>query len=452
MSKINDIIIVNAHTIQLNQDAKKGDIIDLNTIEHIDSSLLSRKIEEELNTRYKQMLNDEKKRWLIQQENILQKAVMDKELTIAQLKEQVKLNETNIRTEIESAYQLTIEKLNNQIQSLELEKQAFLKSKKVEIDLEVSKTENRLNQEMNRYQSMIEQLKLEKQAILDQAQLKLEQAVHTKAEELNKQINEKEKQISKLTLEKSTLNIKQMGEELETWVDQEYQNHALNGFETCEWIKDNLSVKGEGESRGTKADYLFKVYAEHPFVDENLLTSVACEIKSEDPNSTYKKKNSDHYDKLDKDRRKKECEYALLISELEWDSPNDAPIRKVQGYEKMYMVRPQYFIVFLNIVTAIALQYKSLVKGYNVERAKFKDAENIKDDFNHMKEEILDRSLKYIKNKTEEIDKSAEKIQEEAGRIREATRIILESHVQTIIHKIEQFKIHQIIDQINQLE
>ena len=100
--------------------------------------------------------------------------------------------------------------------------------------------------------------------------------------------------------------------------------------------------------RDQPGDYIFKVYASSSHKENELLTSVACEMKNESPNSTNKKKNSDHFLKLDKDRKKKGCEYALLISELEWDQANDVPIRKVVGYEKMYVVRPQYFITFLS--------------------------------------------------------------------------------------------------------
>ena len=69
--------------------------------------------------------------------------------------------------------------------------------------------------------------------------------------------------------------------------------------------------------------------------------------------------------KLDKDRIKKGCEYALLVSELEWNSDNDVPIKKVPEYEKMYVVRPQYFITFLSIVYSFGMKYKDLLVNSN---------------------------------------------------------------------------------------
>lgn len=452
MSKLTNVLILNSHTIQLNQDANKGDIIDLNSIEHIDSSLLNQKIEEQINSTYKAMLNKEKSIWQIQQDNLLSAAIKDKDSKIVQLQEQIKLNEKNIRTEVESSYMVKIEKLNHQIESLELEKKGLLSQKQNEIDLEISKIEKQLNEQIQTLKSTINQLNRDKEVLIENLSLKLENAVTKKEQELSVIINKQEKEISNLTLEKSSLNIKKMGEKLESWVDQEYQNHAMNGFETCLWEKDNQSIRLENENKGTKADYLFRVYADDSFADQQLLTSVAVEIKSEDPNSIYKKKNADHYDKLNKDRHKKNCEYALLVSELEWDLPNDAPVRKIQAYDKMYMVRPQYFIVFLNLISAIALQYKTLVTDYNIQRAKFKDAEDIKIQFRDMKNEILDRSIKYIANKADEIYKSADKIHDEATKIKKAAQVIIDSHVQTVINKIEQFKIDQIIQQIEQLE
>jgi hypothetical protein len=167
--------------------------------------------------------------------------------------------------------------------------------------------------------------------------------------------------------------------------------------------------------------------------------------------STNKKKNADHYEKLDKDRIKKNCEYALLISELEWESTNDAPIRKVFGYDKMYMVRPQYFIVFLNIVTALGLKYKDIIKDYNFEKEQFKDSQDILEEFEQMKSENLDRSIEYIRTKVEEIVKSAESIKKEADKITEATRVVLNTHLQTVINKINQFSIKKIAKEIDKL-
>lgn len=452
MAKLTNISILDAHTLLLNQDAKKGDTIDLNTIEHIDSVFLQNKIEEALETAYKVRLQDKEKMWQVDSQNKLQEAIQSKNTKITELETQLKSEQDLVRTKLTSEFALKIAELQNQIDKLNQEKTSLQLQNKQNIELALSKKDNEFSQEISRYKQEIAKLKDLQVSQKELSDINLESALNKKENELNQLINEKDQQIQRLSLEKSSLNIKKMGEELESWVNEEYQNHAMNGFETCLWEKDNLAIKSFGETKGTKADYIFRVFASTDFTEENALTSVACEIKSEDPHSTYKKKNADHYDKLDKDREKKGCEYALLISELEWESINDAPIRKVQGYDKMYMVRPQYFIVFLNLVTAIALKYREVVKGYNKERAQFKDTENILAEFEEMKHNILDLSVKYIDTKLTEITTSAKNIEKEAKAILEASRIVLERHIQTIINKINQFKINQVVDKIKELD
>jgi hypothetical protein len=71
----------------------------------------------------------------------------------------------------------------------------------------------------------------------------------------------KKVKIASLQLSKSLLNVKQLGEELENWCNNEYQHYAISGFDTCTWEKDNKSIKDPLDAKGTKADYIFKVYA-----------------------------------------------------------------------------------------------------------------------------------------------------------------------------------------------
>jgi hypothetical protein len=452
MAKIENVLIVNAHTLKLNQDAKKGDEIDLRSLKSVDMRILQNKIDQALDQEYNHRLNAFKEKMILEKENAIQKALDESRTEIIELREKLKTAEENIKTKLRSEYTLDITRLNHKIDSLEKEKESILANKDKDIALNVSEKVNAIKDEIHQYQTELNQIKQEKAANEQRLVLEKELAVQAKEKELNEKIQEKENVIARLSLEKSNLNIKKMGEELETWVDQEFQNHALNGFDTCRWEKDNEVVRHKDESRGTKADYIFRVYSTEAKNEEDILTSVACEIKSEDPNSSYKKKNADHYDKLHKDRVKKDCEYALLVSELEWDSPNDAPIRKVHAYDKMYMVRPPYFMVFLNILTAINLRYKDIINQHQVEKKKFKGVEDIVAEFNAMKNDILDKSIEYIQKKMDEIVKSADNIKNEANKILEASRIVVESHMQTVIRKIESFKIHQIVDQIKALE
>ena len=452
MAKLNKIIIIDSHTLKLDQDAKRGDEINLLDLETIDTSILSQKIDQAKDQEYNKRLQALENRLQLEKERDIEKATKESQSEIIRLQEKISNQENQVKAKISSEYDLKIEKYKYQIQDLEKEKSQILNQLKKDIELAEQKKINEIKDDINDYKNHIQDLIKENNHIKTQAALKQELAVKEKENLLNNTIQEKEAVIARLSKEKMSLNIKKMGEELEIWVDQEYQNHALQGFESCQWYKDNESIKEYGDSKGTKADFIFKVFSDQEYIEEKLLTSVAIEIKTEDQTSTYKKKNADHYDKLDKDRQKKNCEYALLISELEWDSINDAPIRKVQGYDKMYMVRPQYFIVFLSIVSALGKKYHELILNKHIERKKFKETEEILNELELMKDDILDKSITYLQNKMDEIRKSAENIEKEAKNILEASRIVIDSHVRTIINKINNFKLYNIIEKIESLQ
>nr|VZR99832.1 hypothetical protein MF5583_00291 [Mycoplasma feriruminatoris] len=204
-----------------------------------------------------------------------------------------------------------------------------------------------------------------------------------------------------------------------------------------------MIVKNEDELKGTKGDFIFKVYAEEE--KQNLLLSVMCEMKSEQLNSHNKKKNSDHYKKLDDDRNKKNLDYALLVSELESDS-NDSLIYRVNEYKDMFVIRPMYFISFLGVLETIALKYKDLKLNRLQQEIMFKEKQDILDEFEEFKNNLLDNALKHIDTKVNEINKSAETIKKEANKILEATELVINKHLNTVRNKINNFKIEKVLE------
>ncbi len=411
MAKITNVIIIDSNTIQLNVDAKKGDEIDLLSLNQVDNSALIKRIEEARDEEYQKRLKEVK-----------EKLNVEKDRDIAIQTEKLK------------------EKITKYEKDLEYQKKQFEKEKENEIIIAVNQKEKEL-------QNTIQQLKIN----LQEKENEVKIAVIQREQELQKELFSQKEEISNLRLAKSALSIKRIGEELENWCNNEYVSYSQSGFHTCTWEKDNTSVKEEGEFKGTKADYIFKVYATEAKLENEMLTSVACEMKSEDPNSVNKKKNSDHYAKLDKDRNKKQCEYALLISELEWDQANDVPIRRIEGYEKMYMVRPQYFITFLSIVSAMGLKYKELLLKTVEEAEQFKDSQEIMDQFEKMKNEILDKPLEKLEKQIKDITTNATKIMESAGKIIASSEILTSSVLETIKSKIENFNITKITNKINKI-
>ena len=429
MSKITDVLIIDANTLRLEVDAKKGDEIDLRILNKVDTSNILKEIELQKDNLYNQKLKEFE--MVMKKDYEYQKTLALNELE-KQLKEKIALsNNKNELLEIE--IKSLKENINNQITLALMAKEKEMQENISKLEKEIS----RLNNELNT------------QNILSQA--KMNEVVNELKETNRAKVDELEKQLSNLKLEKSNLNIKKLGEQLETWCNNEYTNYSQTGFLTCTWEKDNTSVKEDGETKGTKADYLFKVYASEEKLPNQLLTSVACEMKNEDPNSTNKKKNSDHYKKLDNDRRKKNCEYALLVSELEWDSSNDVPIKRVVEYDKMFVVRPQYFITFLSIISSLGLKFKELLLEENKREEQFRDQEEIKAEFELFKTKLLDKPIKNLEKEVESIKKNAGEIIKLSNKINASADEVISKAIEQIKKQIESFNISKLVKKIEKI-
>lgn len=416
MSKIVNVLIKDKNTLIINQDAKKGDEIDLSLLNSIDLTNIEKQINQGLDDVYTRKLQEREKEW----KNLQEVAV-----------EQAKLTATM--------------ELQNKIATLEVKmssQEEVLKSKYEQAALEKqNELQNRINNLENNMEVVKKEILLEK-----------EKEFLTKEEHYKQIINTLQEEKNRLTLEKSMINVKKIGERLEHWCANEFEQFSLNGFVNCTFEKDNKSVKEDDETKGTKADYIFKVYATSDKNENEILTSVACEMKSEDPTSTNKKKNSDHYKKLDADRRKKNCEYALLISELEWNDANDVPIRKVKDYEKMYVVRPQYFITFLNIVTNLAKKYQELLLEKAKERILFKESDDLLREFEELKINAFDKPLLKLEKEVSELSKQRQIISDAAEKMGVSINKITDNILVDIRKKIDNFNITKINKKITKLE
>jgi hypothetical protein len=419
----------------------KGDEIDLLSLSKVDTSIITQKIKDAQDLEYE--------KFLTQVKNNFEK---DKQIAINQAtetlnKEKITLEQQlkDIETKVKSDLELKFEKERNQLHQLNEE----LKAK---MDLALAQKELNLVKDINDLKAEIQTKNAEIMRLVEGKKKDIEIEVLKTEAELKAEINKKEEEISNLRLSKSILNVKKLGEDLEKWCNNEFMAYALSGFQTCTWDKDNTSVKEEDEVKGTKADYIFKVYADASKKEIDLLTSVACEMKSEDPSSQNKKKNADHFAKLDKDRKKKNCEYALLISELEWEQGNDVPIRKIMEYEKMYLVRPQYFITFLSIVVSLGLKYQELLISHNKEVLQFQEIQDIQDAFEKMKNDILDKQLEKLEKEIKSINTNANSILNLSSKIIESTDKLTTTLLDNIKRKIEDFNIKKITKAIEKVK
>ncbi len=192
---------------------------------------------------------------------------------------------------------------------------------------------------------------------------------------------DKDAQIAQLSDFRTRLSTKMVGESLERHCEAAFNSIRTLAFPNAQFGKDN-DVRA-----GSKGDYIYREF------DENVIEiiSIMFEMKNEVDTTATKKKNEDFFDKLDKDRKQKKCEYAVLVSMLELDNEQyNAGIADVSygGFQKMYVVRPQCFIPIITILRNAAMNtmsYKrdlALVKGRQVDIATFEvEMEKFKDGF-----------------------------------------------------------------------
>ena len=469
MANIKHVTILDSTRLRLDQDANQGDIIDLLEINQVDTQAIIKRIDEAKDLEYQRRLNEVKQTFEHEKKIAIAEALRTLNEQNIVLQEQTKHIEQRVTQTLKQQFLLEKNDLEHQIQLLKDKQSASLN----DITYEYEQKITNLNQKITSFE-MIKQHEIQKAVLsLEKEKQALEHLLDDKekamayAKELTKQehalkqqelikeytdiLRKKDEQLSTLQLTKSLMNVKQLGENLENWCHNEYMQYALSGFDSCTWEKDNKAVKDEFDVKGTKADYIFKVYATKDKLEHELITSVACEMKSEDPSSTKKTKNADHYKKLDNDRIKKNCEYALLISELEWDQANDSPIKKVFEYEKMYVVRPQYFVTFLSLITALGLKYQSLIIEEAKMREEFKDTEAIIKEFEELRNNILDNSLKHLETEVKDILTNAEAIQVLSKKISDSATTIIEKRLDLIRRKIEGFAITKIAKKIDKI-
>ena len=409
-------------------EVKKVENIKNNEINDIQTENLK------LEASYKEKINQ------IQSENKqnIANLISEKDKQIQELENKIQNNQENFELRVK-------EKILQEIQKMNDEKQKFKDS--------LTKEKELLSNEKLKLQLEIEREKINSKGALQDKEKELFEKFEEEKKALNDKISSLEEQNSHLNLTKSALNVKKLGEELEKWCNNEYLDASVTSFEYASWEKDNTAIKEKGDVKGTKADYIFKVYlSSSDKKDENVICSVCCEMKNESNVSQNRKKNSDHFKKLDEDRKKKKCEYALLVSELEWDSNNDAPIRKVNDYEKMYVVRPQYMMSFLSLVYSISMKFKDTINEKHREVNKLKESNDIINEFENFKDTYLNKPLASLEAKIQKLLKNCDDIQ----RLNESNRIsmneILTSTIETMKIKIERFDIKKIERKVKKLE
>lgn len=310
--------------------------------------------------------------------------------------------EKNVRiTELE-------QQLTNQKTTFAAEKELAVTQAKVEVERQRDALKAQLDRERDNFSAQIEQERTSlqaqvalKEAEKNQRENELKAQMADKLRAKDELIAYKDQEIERYRDMKARLSTKMLGETLEQHCETEFNRLRATAFRNAYFEKDNDA------SSGSKGDYIFRETDE----EGNELVSIMFEMKNEQDESTHRHKNEDFFKKLDSDRRKKNCEYAVLVSLLEPESElyNAGIVDVSYRFEKMYVIRPQFFIPLISILrntSQSALQYKAelaLVKKQNIDITNF---ENEMEDFKQKFGRNYRLASEKFKKAIDEIDKT----------------------------------------------
>ena len=204
---------------------------------------------------------------------------------------------------------------------------------------------------------------------------------------------------------KAKRSVKLLGESLEQHCYTQYNQTLLPVMPNATFEKDNDAVREDDETKGTKGDFIFRDRE-----DGVEYLSIMFEMKNEADETSTKRKNADFFDKLDKDRKKKGCEFAVLVSMLEPDNDlYNNGIVVAPGYEKMYVVRPDNFISIITLLVQTSKKSLEYKKQLVEAKAQSIDVTNFEDQLNAFREGFArnyDLASRQFKSAIEEIDKT----------------------------------------------
>lgn len=335
------VSIVDEHTLVLQENGAKGDMIDLSSLHEtdIDQTTIKNVVNSIKRNEFEATLKRETER-------IEQKLALE-----AKLRQQQKAAEAETR----------ITSKDSEI----IELKAKLESAKTEQKLAVTEALSKVNQEKSELE-----LKLKSQETdAERTEYSLKQIYESK-------LKEKDEAIALYKDMKARLSTKMLGETLEQHCEIAFNQIRATAFPNAYFEKDNDARSG------SKGDYIYRE------VDEQgtEIISIMFEMKNEADGTASKHKNEDFLKELNKDRSEKNCEYAVLVSLLEEHSElyNQGIVDMSHRYSQMYVIRPQFFIPMITLLRNAALgslKYKSelaLVRSQNIDVTNF---ENQLDDF-----------------------------------------------------------------------
>jgi hypothetical protein len=337
----------------------------------------------------------------------IENAENEKKLSVAEAIKQMEKENDTLANEIkhkelekENAVKLLEANLKNALQEELAKKDSFIAEMKSRNERELAELLNKKETELAEMKARLEHTELEKKLSVTEAVQKIEKerdelAIAMKNKEIEKQLYEKSL-IEKFNAELKTkediikmkdeeialrkdmklkLSTKMVGETLEQHCETEFNKLRATAFQKAYFEKDNDA------RTGSKGDFIYRESDDAG----NEIISIMFEMKNEGDETATKKRNEDFFRELDKDRTEKKCEYAVLVTLLEAESElyNSGIVDVSHKFQKMYVVRPQFFIPIITLLRNAAmnsLKYKAelnLVKSQNLDITHFEEKINI---------------------------------------------------------------------------
>ena len=361
--------------------------------ESIVKQIRDKEFDKEINLREEQYKTDKENSIKLAELHIkeeLTDILNKKELEITQLKNELKVKEETTKNKLETEYINKINKMMLEISELKNKIELQESNSKLEIQKAISEKDKKID-------SLNSEIEIkDREYVLKEKNIK---------ENYESKLKDKDEQISYYKDFKAKQSTKMIGESLEQHCNIEF-NRLRPLFKNAYFAKDNDA------KTGSKGDFIFRDYDE----EGNEIVSIMFEMKNEADTTSSKHKNEDFFKELDKDRKEKKCEYAVLVSLLEIDNDyyNDGIVDVSHLYDKMYVIRPQFFIPLITLIRNLAnksLEYKKeleLVKSQNIDITHFEENINkFKEGFGRNYRLASERFKKTI----EEIDKTIDHLQ-----------------------------------------
>ena len=312
-----------------------------------------------------------------------------------------------------------IVKLRALIKNFDQTKQLELKAERLTANEEISRlksvieqNENRIRvvrlEEQNKAKDIIQEkenslIELRSQIIVNQKEAEIRET--NIKEDYERQLKQKQEQVDYYKDLKARLSTKMIGESLEVHCSNEFNRVRVNMFPNAYFDKDN------DINHGSKGDFIFRDYAEGlEYI------SIMFEMKNEMDGTATKHKNEDFFAKLDRDRRDKGCEYAVLVSLLEPKNEfyNEGIVDVSYRYPKMFVVRPQFFMPLISLLTQASKKVVDYQRELAMARQQYVDVTNFEDRLNDFKSKFgnhYQRASDKFNKAIEEIDKTIKSLQ-----------------------------------------